>query len=102
MLSARIGHPTVSRDLPALNCIEVITGVSPARCDQAGARWLHPAFVIERPALDLQWLSIPDEWQSKAREAFFEDGLLKHAALPSRPAIDRDIDPSDVAATGPG
>src|SRR6516225_7095041 len=101
ILSARIGNSAVRRDFPALDCVEVIAAISPARRDQAGARWLRPAFVVERPALDHQWRAIPDKRQSETSKAFFEDWLLKGGAAPRRPAIDRDVNPHDVAPTRP-
>src|SRR5262245_3133371 len=101
-LSARIGDDSISGNLPALNCIEVVPRICSPRGNQARTHGLHPPLVVIGPALDLQRLALPVEWQPETGQTFVEDGLLKRGALPCGTSVDRNVDARDVAASRPG
>src|SRR5579864_2323148 len=76
-----IRHLSIARNVPALDCIEVVDraerAVQSAHGDQLPEGWLHVARVIDAAALQDRFLPIPFPRQAKARMTNRQDWALQ-------------------------
>src|SRR6476659_5166308 len=96
-----IGHRSILRDLPYLNGVVVVAGMKPAYVDELRTRRLYVPGLVDGAALQLRWSAIPIPEQTKARQAFRKNGLLKASFFPAPAAVCGNVDPRDPPAAGP-
>src|ERR1700748_3824393 len=100
--SFAIAHLAIGGDAPRPHRIVVIEVVFATDGEQLGETRLHIAGFIRRAALDDRRLAVPMPRQAEARQRARQDRRLQLRFLPGLAAVDRDVDPLDLAASAPG
>src|SRR5690349_10000445 len=95
-LCENIGYAPVGFDRPGLDRVVVIALLGHVLRKPCRARGLHPAFLVDRPALQQSALAVPLPRQPEARHTLGEHRLLQHRVAPARSAVSGYFDLADL------
>src|SRR5688500_2352152 len=93
---------TVRLEMPGLDAVIVINRVDAADLAQRVLGRLHIAGLVDGARLQEQRLAVPLMLEVKARTGLVQHRAVQPRGLPVAAAVERDIDPRDLAAARPG